>query len=250
MVGATAASVAWWAGTDVSRLLADPNIGRGEVWRLLTCTFLHKDVFHLLFNLYWLVVLGITVESALGWRNMLWISLLLAFGSSAAEYALLEGGVGLSGGGYGLFGLIWVLSRRDARFRGTLDRRTNWLFVGWFAFCILTTVTGVWQVGNVAHGAGAVLGALLGLTMTVPNRYRSPLRFAFAAACLASLFAATLLRPWVNISPHAGEQQALLCYRALESRQNGDAVRWGREAVSLRPQEASFWFNLYTPSRS
>ena len=35
------------------------------------------------------------------------------------------------------------------------------LFVGWFVLCIVLTMAGMWNVGNVAHGAGFVLGALL-----------------------------------------------------------------------------------------
>jgi len=42
--------------------------------------------------------------------------------------------------GYGLFGLLWVLSRRDERFRDSIDPRTVVVFVVWF-FCIATTLT-------------------------------------------------------------------------------------------------------------
>jgi len=44
-----------------------------------------------------------------------------AVGSSAAEFALFQGGIGLSGVGYGLFGLLWVLSWHASDFAGGVD---------------------------------------------------------------------------------------------------------------------------------
>jgi membrane associated rhomboid family serine protease len=71
------------------------------------------------------------LEEAFGPWKALGLILLLAAGSSA-EYAYAVGSVGLSGVGYGLFGLVWVLSHRDERFRGAIDGQTVALFIFWF----------------------------------------------------------------------------------------------------------------------
>jgi membrane associated rhomboid family serine protease len=149
-------------------------IRRGELWRLVTSIFPHAGILHLAFNIYWLWVFGTLVEEIFGHLKTAALIVLFAVGSGAWEFALASGGVGLSGVGYGLFGLIWMLSRHDERFKDAIDARTVQLFVGWFFFCIVATVTNTMPVANIAHGTGAVLGILAGLAITL--RYRITVR--------------------------------------------------------------------------
>src|SRR5215475_9593621 len=164
---AIAATVAWWTKVDVNVLFETADIRRGQLWRLFTSTFLHLDVLHLLFNIWWLWIFGTQVERVFGHAKTALLVILFAVESGSLDFAFSRGGVGLSGVGYGFFGLLWVLSKKDERFRGALDARTVNLFVGWFFLCIFTTVTGIYPVGNVAHGAGALLGILLGYGIAV-----------------------------------------------------------------------------------
>jgi len=117
---------------DISPLYESAEIRRGQLWRLVTSIFPHIDILHLAFNLYWLWVLGTVVERVYGHAKTILLLALLAVGSNSLDFAFDQGGVGLSGVGYGLFGLLCVLSERDERFRGAIDRRTVQLFVGWF----------------------------------------------------------------------------------------------------------------------
>src|SRR5688572_28158133 len=155
-------------GVDVSALYLDPRFAHGEPWRLVTCILPHAGAFHILFNVYWLWVFGTLVEEAFGHLRFAALVLFLAVTSGAAEFALFSGGIGLSGVGYGLFGMLWVLSttrRRDVRFADAVDQNTVIMFVAWFFICIAGTAAGFMQIGNVAHGAGAVAGALVGLAV-------------------------------------------------------------------------------------
>jgi hypothetical protein len=68
---------------------------------------------------------------------MTMLVILFAAGSSAAELAVLKNGIGLSGVGYGLFALLWILSRNDERFRNAVDSQTISLFV-FGSFCAST----------------------------------------------------------------------------------------------------------------
>src|SRR5215471_11720924 len=106
MLLACAATIAWWSHFDLTVLTVGPDVQRGQLWRLFTGIFLHVDILHLLFNLYWLWMFGTLLERTFGHARTAFIVILLAIGSSAFEFALDRGGVGLSGVGYGLFGMV------------------------------------------------------------------------------------------------------------------------------------------------
>ena len=63
---ATAVTLAWWAGADISPLFASGYIRRGQFWRLFTTIFPHLNILHLAFNLYWLWIFGTVVERIFG----------------------------------------------------------------------------------------------------------------------------------------------------------------------------------------
>jgi membrane associated rhomboid family serine protease len=129
---AVAVTIAWWAKYDMSILFASAEIRRGQLWRLFTTIFPHLDILHLLFNVYWLWIFGPLIEGVFGHAKTAGLLVLFAVGSSAFEFAFAQTGVGLSGVGYGFFGLLWILSRRDERFRDSINQRTVTVFVVWF----------------------------------------------------------------------------------------------------------------------
>jgi len=251
IVGGTAllalgATIAWWskAKLNMEALTTGPEIALGEYWRLATSILLHVSAYHLIFNLYWLWVFGSLIESIFGHFKMLVIILLLAVGSGAAEYAFLEGGVGLSGVGYGLFGLLWVLSRHDRRFEDVMDLNTIVLFAAWFLICIVLTQTGVMRVGNIAHGAGAVLGAILGYAIAGPRATRIPAAAGLAVLLVGSVAGATIFRANLNVSTYRGIAESRRGYDLLESGDNPGAEKLYRLAVKYRPADPDCWRNL------
>lgn len=226
-------TIAWWARFDVSRLFESALIRHGELWRLLTSMFPHVGALHLIFNVYWLWVFGTLVEQVYGPVKTIGLILLFAIGPNALEYGFASGGVGLSGVGYGLFGLLWILSRGDERFRDAIDNKTIQLFVVWFFFCIVLTYTSFMNVGNIAHGSGAVLGILTGWAITAPER-RPLMAGLTAVVVLFGFWAATLGRPKINLSRVGGSEECRLGYEALQAGHNEDGARWLGEAVSYR----------------
>jgi GlpG protein len=240
---AVGVTIAWWAGANISPLFESAEIRRGQVWRLATNVFPHLDVFHLAFNLYWLWVLGTTVERAYGHFKTVLLIFLFAVGSSSLDFALAQGGVGLSGVGYGLFGLLYVLSEHDERFRESLDKRTVSLFVGWFFLCIVTTVAHIWNVANVAHAGGAALGLLVGYAIVLPSR-RVAIASSIATLILLGLLGATVVRPFVNFSRQGGYEEGKWGYDALMANRNQDAVRWLGDAATYQPRISTYWFDL------
>ncbi len=195
---AIAASTASWTGiADLSGCLETSDISRGEWHRLLTSTILHTDILHLCFNLYWLWTLGTYLEAQFGARW--YISLLLCFGfvSSAWEWALFDGGIGLSGIGYGLFGFLWVLSKRDETYTNCISRDTIVGFMIWLLLCIAGSLSGEMQVANTAHVAGLAAGAALGWAWT-DNLAPRRLLATVAVALVGSSIGIVMARSFVN----------------------------------------------------
>src|SRR5690348_7485629 len=128
----------WWSGQEIDWLVTNVRVWeKWELWRALTSTLPHVNFYHLAFNLYWFWVFVTLVERVYGHLRFAGVVALLALGSSLAEFSLSEGGVGLSGVGYGLWGMLWVLNRRDPRFAGAVDRETTRIFAAWFLVCIV-----------------------------------------------------------------------------------------------------------------
>ena len=236
-------TVAWWSKVDISPLFETAMIRRGEIWRLFTSVFPHTDMLHLAFNIYWTWVFGTLVEQVYGHLKTAALIALFAVGSGSFEFAFAVGGVGLSGVGYGLFGLLWILSSRDDRFRDAVDQRTVQLFVGWFAFCVATTVLKIFSVANIAHATGAVLGILVGAAISIPHR-RVQATAAIAALLLFGLWGSTLGRPRINLSATAGYEEGKWGYEALLAGRDKEAVRWLGDAIIYQPKLSVYWFDL------
>jgi tetratricopeptide (TPR) repeat protein len=149
----------------------------------------------------------------------------------------------LSGVGYGLFGLLYVVSKHDDRFKECIDQKTVNLFVGWFVFCIFTTITHMFNVANVAHAAGAAIGWILGYAIVLP-RWRVAIVTSVASVVLFGLAASTVWRPHLNLASKGGYDEGKWGYDALLADQDQEAIRWLRDAVIYQPRMASYWFNL------
>jgi GlpG protein len=237
-------SVARFAGKDVSFLYMYSDSWHLQPWGLLTSIFPHVDPIHLLFNLYWLWVFGTLVEAVYGPVRTVAIMFLFAVGSSAAEFAIFEGGIGLSGVGYGLFTLLWVLSWNDDRFRGAVDAQTINLFVVWFFLCIFLTYTGILPVGNVAHGMGAILGALLGFCIMAQGSKRQLAKAALGLVIVADFFLASFGRNYVNLDPNRWQVLAYLGYHDIVDHDYGEAVDHLKQALKLNARDEGSWYNL------
>jgi membrane associated rhomboid family serine protease len=239
---AAAVSIAWWSKVDISMLLETDAVRKGQIWRLLTSMLPHANFMHLAFNLYWVWVLGTLFEEAVGHLRTLLVIAILALGSGAADYAVSEGGVGLSGVVYGLWGAALALSWLDDRFRGAVDAQTHMLFIAWFILCIFLTVNKVMPVANVAHGAGAVLGAIIALPLA---RRRPRLGWsAVAALVVIFIIGATVARPHINFTREGAATEARLGYDALVANDNRKALVYLRHATRMDPTHAGAWYNL------
>ncbi len=242
---AIAVSLAYWSGGTIEWLTVDYRVWSGQIWRPLTATFPHVDPLHLIFNLYWTWLFGTRIEQVYGSARTAGLFAFLAAGSSLAEYDFGGQGVGLSGVGYGLFGFLWVLSHRDRRFWGLVDNRTVALFLGWFVLCVVLTVRDVWHIGNVAHGAGLILGLLAGWAVARHYHVRARLLCGAVLAGILVLLvvAGTVARPYLNFTEYAGYEFGAQGYDALKDGRYADAVTDFQLALRRRGGWHT-WYNL------
>lgn len=242
-VAALIASIHFWTGGSIDGLVVNHRAFFFEPWRLLTSVLPHADLFHFAFNLYWLFLFGKLVERRLGRSATAILYAYLAAISSAAQYAMSRGGIGLSGVGYGLFGFLWVAARTNSSWEGSVDQKTIRLFVGWFLLCILLTKLQVWNVGNFAHGAGALFGGLAGGAYLANAEVRIRYRSGVLLGVLLVLWAATSARAWVNPGSFVDELSER-AFAAMEEDDYPAAVELWQRALELDDSQWYAWFNL------
>lgn len=238
---ATVVSVAWWLGMDIDGVSMSHQPLLEQPWTALTSVFPHVNILHLLFNCYWVLLLGSCMERRYGrWRTVAWFAL-WSVGSSLSEFVFLDGGVGLSGAVYGMWAFFSVLRRRRYWLNGPIQEREDQVFVGWFFLCIVLTVTNVMAIGNIAHGMGAVFGGLSAMVVCANRK----LWIAATATLLIVLIAlATGLRPWVNFSSYYTWQLGSEALELLKNEQWPQAEAKYRLALTRNPEDAQHWAAL------
>ena len=142
------------------------SINAGEVWRFVTPIFLHFSIFHLIFNLLFLWVLGQKIEYSIGSLYFFISVFFISIISNLSQYLLAESVLfgGLSGLVYGLLGFTWISYRFSGEPimllpQGLFGFMLVWLFLGISG--IVEIILGI-QVANTAHTAGLISGMILG----------------------------------------------------------------------------------------
>ena len=156
----------------------------GQVWRAVTPIFIHHGAFHLVFNMYWLILLGGRIESRYGALWLLFIVCLsgacgniaqglapVDLGGSAVQHVatnlwmILLGG--FSGANYGLLGYIWMKMTFSPQSGLAVPQSTLMILIGWLLFCmspLYSSVMGPNNIANWAHGVGLLAGLAIGYT--------------------------------------------------------------------------------------
>lgn len=158
------------------------KIKQGEIWRLFTPCLLHANIFHLFFNMIWLIYLGKIVEDRIGMVRYIFFVIITAVVSNTAQY-LMSGPnfVGYSGVIVAMLGFIWA-RQREAPWEsynlapGVIS----------FVFFFIMTMLGIqvasfimevyWRmtffpsIANTAHIIGGITGYILGRFNLMPMK--------------------------------------------------------------------------------
>ncbi|MGV9449805.1 rhomboid family intramembrane serine protease [Streptomyces sp. NPDC003635] len=166
------------------------GVAEGQSYRLLTSTFLHGSVIHLLFNMLSLWWLGGPLEAALGRARYLVLYFVSGLAGSALAYLLAEPNtatLGASGAIFGLFGATAVLMRRM-----NYDMRP---IIALLAINLIFTFSPGFNISWQAHIGGLVAGVLVGYGMVhAPRERRALVQYGIAAVVLAVVVGLTVLR--------------------------------------------------------
>jgi len=140
------------------------GVATGEYWRILTVALTHGGIAHLFLNMYALLLLGNTLEVALGRNKFLLIFVVSQIGASFASlYANPDNqpSVGASGAIFGLFGAMAVLTKKYG-----FSDKSIYAIIG-INFAIGFILPGIdWQ----AHLGGFISGSLISLFLLAPTR--------------------------------------------------------------------------------
>jgi GlpG protein len=149
------------------------KIRQGEITRLFTPCLLHADIFHLLFNMMWLVVIGKQIENRMGTFPYIAFILIAGIASNIAQY-LMSGPnfIGFSGVLCGQIAFVW-LRQKWYPWEGYNLQPATAGFILFFVlalfaiqtagFVIEITSTGSFSpnIANTAHIVGGLSGAVL-----------------------------------------------------------------------------------------
>ena len=140
------------------------SVMAGQIWRLLSATFMHANAGHLVGNLLMLYILGMANEHGYGCFQFLGLYVLSGIGGSLFSLLGAQVSVGASGAIFGLVGAIVVLFWRHRDKLHLRDRRIGLVLTIWASYQMFLGVLTP-GVDNLAHAGGFLSGGLLGFVM-------------------------------------------------------------------------------------
>lgn len=146
----------------------DVLVKSGEYYRLITSAFLHIGVFHLLFNMYALYIIGPQVESFFGKFKFIIIFILSAVSASLLSIAFNENTIsaGASGAIFGLLGSLLYFGYHYRIYLGNVIR-SQIVPIIVFNLALGFILTGI---DNFAHIGGLIGGILATMAVGVPDK--------------------------------------------------------------------------------
>ena len=226
-----------WAFAEHWGHFPDIAIWEGQPWALVTSVFVHLEIWHIAFNLYWLWILGSILEESIGSLRYALFFVGAALVSSSAQL-LLSGntGIGMSGIGYPLFGFGWVARHKMPQFKAILNDQTVQIFLAWLVLCVVLTQFRVMQIGNWAHIFGLFFGASVGgLFVSKWNRWLC------ALGLMVLLGGSVVPLKWCPLSPEWTGLQATSAQKRGDYKQ---AIYWYRRYLGMGADESWAWSNL------
>lgn len=144
-------------------------IKNGEMWRLLTCAFLHVGLIHLVVNMYSLRVIGPSVEGLIGKGKFVFIYLISAISASLMSLVFVDSNIVSVGASGAIFGLMGALLYFGYHYRLYLNDAIKTQIIPVILFNL---IMGFMMPGidNGAHIGGLIGGYLATMAIGIKNK--------------------------------------------------------------------------------
>ena len=164
-----------------------PLVKDGQIWRIITCVFLHAGIFHLACNMYALYVVGPRVEDFFGKIKFLLIYLISGICGSLLSIGLNDKvvSVGASGAIFGLFGALLYFGYAYRGYIGAMVK-SQILPVVFLNLMLSFMIPGIDMWGHIGGLIGGVISAyMLG---TIENK-----KYSISNICLFIVYIGFLI---------------------------------------------------------
>ena len=147
-----------------------PLIYDGEIWRLITCAFLHGSFLHIACNMYMLYIIGPQIEQVYGKVKYLVIYLVSCITSSTLSLIINPDSisVGASGGIFGLMGAMLAFALIE---RKNINKEYIYGLVKTIGINLVIGLI-VINIDNAAHIGGFLGGIILGSLLYKFTKFR------------------------------------------------------------------------------
>ena len=144
-------------------------VKNGEIYRLLTCAFLHVGLIHLVVNMYSLRVIGPSVEGLIGKGKFVFIYLISAISASLMSLVFVDSNIVSVGASGAIFGLMGALLYFGYHYRLYLNDaiKTQIIPVILFNLIIGFMMPGI---DNGAHIGGLIGGYLATMAIGIKKK--------------------------------------------------------------------------------
>jgi membrane associated rhomboid family serine protease len=180
------------------------GVAHGQYYRMITSAFLHANVLHIFLNMYALLLIGPTLEAALGRLRFIVLYFVSALGGSVGAYLLMPSNgaaVGASGAIFGLFGALFVVTRRMGSETGGILALILINLVFSFTFAGIA-----WQ----AHLGGLITGTVLAVAFAyAPRQQQALVQWSAVGVVLLILVALTAARTHTLTQPSTGRAASM-----------------------------------------
>ena len=182
-----------------------PKVSAGEIWRLVSCLFLHGDGTHILLNGIALYGLGRLCESVYGPMRFVW--LFLVAGMAGSTLSFVGGNVASVGASGSIFGLMGACIVFGYRYRlvlpphiGELFRKKllPWVGLNLMIGVLIPFIDNLGHLGGLIGGAGFALVVSNRIVPAEPNRLGARVAMAVVSALLLLCTAVGLLMTWIE----------------------------------------------------
>ena len=144
-------------------------VQNGEIWRLITCAFLHAGLLHLLVNMYSLIIIGSQVETYIGRWKFAFIYIISAISGSLLSLVFASSNIVSVGASGALFGLMGALLYFGYHYRLYLSGAIKNQIIPIILLNLLIGFS-VSGIDNAAHAGGLIGGYLASMAVGIEGK--------------------------------------------------------------------------------